>query len=258
LTSKPLLVFDFDGVIVDGIYEYWLSSKKACCKVLQSKFNDITLPNDIPQAFKFLRPWVEHGWEMVLLAAELTNPNSGLNQKGYKNFADDYQQNCINALNKWKWNPKQLQQALDDVRREAIAHDLETWLASHHSFPGVADRLNELNEEGLEFAVLTTKSAEFTAQLLNSFSINANFLYGYESGSKTEVLLQLSKNHLIQGFIEDRRKTLEKVINTPQLTSIPCFLASWGYLKPNDLNNLPACISLLEPTTFARPLANWN
>ena len=258
MSTKPLVVFDFDGVIIDGIYEYWQSSRQACLKLLESKFPPIQLPNKVPQEFEYLRPWVQYGWEMVLLAAELARPKSTLREKGCKDFSRNYHRNCNNALEIWNWKPKQVQEALDNVRREAIVNNLENWLANHTAFPGVKDRLKRFNSEGIELAVLTTKNAEFTAQLLNSLSIKSDLLYGYESGSKINILIELSKSRKIKGFVEDRRATLEKVGNHPELISIPCFLASWGYLKPNDSKNLPANISLLEPITFAQPLANWN
>ena len=31
----------------------------------------VLTPDQVPEAFRQLRPWVHHGWEMVLLAAEL-------------------------------------------------------------------------------------------------------------------------------------------------------------------------------------------
>ena len=258
MTRKPLVVFDFDGVIIDGIPEYWRSSRKACLKLLESKLDNFQLPNDVPQEFKYLRPWVKHGWEMVLLAAEFLRPNSSLLKKGFKNFAKDYHRNCNESLEIWEWSPKQLQEALDNVRRESIANDFHKWINSHQVFPGISERLKNFKLEGIEIVVLTTKNADFTNQLLNSFAIKADLLYGYQSGSKTSVLIELSKKRRIEGFIEDRRTTLEEVINTPEIASIPCFLASWGYLKPNDCKDLPTGIFLLEPRTFEQPLANWN
>ena len=258
MAENPFLVFDFDGVIVDGLSEYWNSARKACISILKDKEHLQMLPHDVPEAFQYLRPWVEHGWEMVLIAAELIRPNSLLAQEDYKVFTENYHEKCIEALEKWQWEPIQLQNALDTIRREDIKNDFPYWLNSHKIFPHIKNRLNELQEEGNDIVILTTKNAEFTSKILNSLNIKVNLLYGYESGNKTDILIQLSKNRIVKGFIEDRRATLEKIIANPKLSSIPCFLASWGYLKPNDLTNLPNGIALLDPQTFASPLANWN
>ena len=69
MNDRPLLVFDFDGVIVDGMAEYWWSAWHACRR-LEAAPEGLT-PDQVPDAFRQLRPWVHHGWEMVLLAAEL-------------------------------------------------------------------------------------------------------------------------------------------------------------------------------------------
>ncbi len=257
MTKKPLLIFDFDGVIINGMNEYWTSSRQACINILGQKINK-NLPQQLPKAFKYLRPWVQYGWEMVLIAAELTRSDGYLISEGFKKFSENYYQQCIEALDTWNWEPSKLQEELDNVRREHINNDLKNWLNSHKPFPGIPHRINQLHKQGNDIAVLTTKGAEFTHKLLTSFNINFDLLYGHESGSKIDVLIQLSENRTIKGFVEDRRVTLEKVKNTSKLISTPCFLASWGYLKPNDSQNLPLGISLLEPKTFARPLANWN
>jgi len=257
LTSRPLLVFDFDGVIVDGICEYWWSSRRACLELLGRNANDPSLPEAVPEAFRQLRPWVHQGWEMVLLAAELIRSDSALILLGAKNFSDNYQRNCKEALEFWNWTQDHLQVALENVRKEAIESNREKWLASHKAFPGVVPRLKQLNAEEYEFAVLTTKSAEFTAELLNHFHLKPSLLYGHESGSKSHVLRQLSQTHILRGFIEDRRATLETIRDAPDLNSLACYLASWGYLKHEDKKDLPPNIHLLDTKTFLAPLASW-
>ena len=257
MSSKPLLIFDFDGVIIDGIFEYWSSSRKACLNLIGEKDSSNVLPQQIPHSFKKLRPWVTHGWEMVLIAAELLRKESPLINSNATIFSNDYQNNCDNALQSWKWTSQDLQIALDHVRKEAIKNDLKSWLASHKPFPQVIERIKQLNNEDIDFAVLTTKNAEFTSQLLKSLNLKPKLLYGHESGSKPNVLLQLSKDQKIKGFIEDRRATLETVLNTPGLSFLPCYLAGWGYLKDGEAKALPPNIYLLELKTFLTPLASW-
>ena len=257
MSKNSLLIFDFDGVIIDGIEEYWTSSRQTFLKLSTKKSTDLSLPHSVPPAFRELRPWVQHGWEMVLLAAELTRPDSQLFSNRSRMCSDLYKQQCNTALKIWDWNPMQIQKALDGVRKKAISVDSKCWLKSHKAFPGVVNRLNKFKEEGIDIAVLTTKSVSFTAQLLNYLNIETSLLYGHESGPKTKVLSELLSKHLIKGFIEDRRATLETVKNNTELSSIPCFLASWGYLKQDDTKNLPLDIHLLDKKTFSTPLAKW-
>ena len=259
MIKKPLLVLDFDGVIVDGIKEYWSSSRQTCLNILSAKEREITtFPSEIPKAFRAMRPWVHHGWEMVILAAECSNKTSQLNLKGLQNFSNNYQIECSLSLQKWGWTPFQLQEALNQTRREAISNDFSQWLNFHQPFYLMTQRLKTLEKEGIEFAVLTTKSIEFTKKLLDCFDLQPKLVFGHESGSKVDVLNQLLQKRRIRGFIEDRRTTLEKVLEDPKLKSIPCYLASWGYLKPQDKNNLPSGIKLLNSDTLREPISKWS
>ena len=259
MIEKPLLVLDFDGVIVDGIKEYWASSRQTCLNVLSSKEKEIiVLPDEIPTNFKIMRPWVHHGWEMVILAAECSDKTSQLNLKGIEKFSNHYLKECSSALKKWGWTSAQLQEALNQTRREAISNNFNRWLNYHRPFSSVVQRLQILEKEGIEFAVLTTKSIEFTKKLLNSFSLNPKLIFGHESGSKVDVLNQLVQKRIIRGFIEDRRSTLEKVLEDPKLRSIPCYLANWGYLKPQDHKNLPSGIKLINQEILREPISSWS
>ena len=259
MIEKPLLVLDFDGVIVDGIKEYWLSSRQTCLNILSDKEKEIiSFPKEIPSDFKALRPWVNHGWEMVILAAECSDKTSQLNLKGIESYSKNYSKECASALNGWGWTPSKLQEALNQTRREAISNNFNQWLNLHQPFSLVTQRLKTLEKEGIEFAVLTTKSIEFTKKLLDCFNLQPKLVFGHESGSKVDVLNQLLQKRIIQGFIEDRRTTLEKVLEDPNLKSISCYLANWGYLKPNDRNNLPSGIKLINLGTLQEPISKWS
>ena len=259
MTEKPLLVLDFDGVIIDGIKEYWTSSRQTCLNLLSPEEKEnIYLSSEIPSKFKAMRPWVHHGWEMVILAAECSSKTSQLNLKGVEKFSRNYSAECSLALNKWGWTSSQLQEALNQTRRDAISHDFNQWLNSHQPFSLVVQRLQKLEKENIEFAILTTKSIEFTKKLLNCFNLRPKLVFGHESGSKIEVLNQLLQKRIIQGFIEDRRSTLEKVLKDEKLESIPCYLASWGYLKDEDRKNLPSGIKLINQENFKEPISNWS
>ena len=89
---KPILIFDFDGVIVDGILEYWTSSRDAFLELVKKEESSYDLPLVVPQSFRDLRPWVKYGWEMVLIAAELTRKSSPLSISSTC-FSDNYQRN---------------------------------------------------------------------------------------------------------------------------------------------------------------------
>jgi len=246
---QPLLVFDFDGVLVDGMAEYWWSARRAALALRPQQ----QLPEQAPPAFSLLRPLIHKGWEMVLAALELSRSDLDLSA-----YLESYDSCTAAALQRWQLEPVALQQALESLRREAIRDDRAAWLALHQPYPGVPERLHELESEGSDWLVLTTKGGSFAAALLQAYGLTPRAVHGHEQGGKPEVLLRLSAEQPQPlWFVEDRRPTLEAVRRTAGLEAVRCFLVSWGYLGPGDSEALPEGISLLEPATFARPLNDW-
>ncbi len=245
----PLLVCDFDGVLVNGMAEYWFSARRAALGLSPG----LTLPEEPPAGFLRLRPLIHKGWEMVLVAAELSRPDLDL-QPWLERYADQLPL----ALARWGWTPERLQAELERVRRQEIARDLPAWLGLHHFYPGVPERLRRLETEGASWAVLTTKGGDFARQILAAANLEPWALYGHEQGSKPEVLarLLLEQPRPIW-FLEDRRPTLEQVCSRAELAAVRCFLASWGYLLPRDGDHLPAAVQWLQPEHFEAPLARW-
>jgi len=249
VAPQPLLVFDFDGVLVDGMPEYWWSSRRSALALRPG----CPLPEQAPPGFSQLRPLIHKGWEMVLVALELSRPDLDLTA-----YLADYPGHTRSALERWQLEPAQLQTALEQLRHEALREDAAAWLALHRPYPGVAERLRQLEREGSPWLVLTTKGESFARELLEALDLTPMAVYGHERGSKTAVLLELSgQQERPLWFVEDRRPTLEQVRATTGLEAVRCFLASWGYLGPGDGESLPAGIQLLHPQQFAEPLARW-
>ena len=259
----PLVVFDFDGVLVDGMEEYWWSARRAALELERQGHRTVPtlcLPDEIPPAFRQLRPLIHKGWEMVLMAAEVGRPDESL-----ENLLESYPQALANAQARWGQSSGALQALLEAVRREALSTDRQGWLDRHHLYPGVRERLHQLEKEGAPWAVLTTKGEAFTAELLTAAGLRPVALYGHEAGNKTEVLDKLlQKQPGFEGslrplwFVEDRRPTLELVRQSAGLDSVRCLLASWGYLAPDDHKGLEELgIQWLTPELFQAPLAEW-
>ena len=249
MSTHPLLVFDFDGVLVDGMAEYWWSARRAALALRPEQ----QLPEQAPAGFSALRPLIHKGWEMVLAALELSRADLDLST-----YLSAYEACTTAALARWQLQPTTLQASLEQLRHDAIQHDPSSWLALHHPYPGVPERLRRLADEGSAWLVLTTKGGAFARELLQAYGLEPMAVYGHEQGSKPDVLLQLcSTQPQPLWFVEDRRPTLEAVRRTPGLEAVRCFLVSWGYLAPGDSHNLPNGIELLDPEQFAAPLAEW-
>jgi phosphoglycolate phosphatase-like HAD superfamily hydrolase len=248
LPDTPLLVCDFDGVLVDGMPEYWWAARRAALRLRL----DLCLPEQAPPGFSRLRPLMHKGWEMVLIAAELARPELDL-----EGLLGDYDAAVPVALERWGWRPAQLQNVLEAVRRQALDDDLPAWLGLHRFYPGVVERLRRLPGEGAAWLVLTTKGGDFARRLLEEAGLEPRAVFGHEQGSKPDVLARLLAERRPLWFLEDRRPTLERVCARPELADVRCFLASWGYLAPGDAQHLPEAIRWLEPWQFEQPLARW-
>jgi phosphoglycolate phosphatase-like HAD superfamily hydrolase len=253
-----LFVFDFDGVLVDGMEEYWWSARSAALRLLGGP-PERSLPEEVPEAFRQLRPLIHKGWEMVLLAAEL----SRIPPLSVPSTAAAYGQTLDRALQHWVWSPSALQRALEEERANAIARDRSGWLNRHRFYPGVVERLQRLTHEGASWRVLTTKGEAFTRELLGAAGLEPEGLDGHEAGPKTEVLQRLLEEPQTEGrplwFIEDRRVTLEAVRAMAELSSVRCWLAAWGYLAPGDDRGLADLgIDWLETARFLGPWQSWG
>jgi phosphoglycolate phosphatase-like HAD superfamily hydrolase len=244
-------VFDFDGVIVDGLEEYWWSSRRAASRLRDGSCD--ALPRAVPETFRRLRPRVHSGWEMVLIALLLAEAAPEIPAAVERDPAWGERLAAAHG-----WDPGRLQEALEQVRSEALAMDRDGWLARHRPYPWVPDRLRRLADEGADWAVLTTKAAVFTDAILRSQDLRPLWIAGHERGSKAAVLRQLvAEAGRPLRFLEDRRPTLEGVRADPHLRPVRCYLVSWGYLTASDGQNLPDDIRWLDPRAFGAPLAAW-
>ena len=245
---QKLFLFDFDGVIVDGMQEYWHSSLLACEKFLNSKNIkvDQKLYQKVPTTFKEIRPLVKYGWEMVLIVHEIIKTNNSLHELNKDDFITKYHQNCQRILKDNSWNAEDLQKILNESRKFQIDKDFETWVNLHNPFFEVLNFMEELKLRKIKSVIITTKGKIFAEKILKQLNIYPEFIFGYESGTKIKIAEELSQTYEILGFIEDRKKTLIDIKQNPKTSHIPCFLADWGYLQNEDRYNLSNGIKLLK------------
>ena len=256
--QPKLILFDFDGVIVNGIDEYWFSSKLACEKYLLTNSQDLNINNyvEVPKIFVEIRPWVKYGWEMVLITHEILKTYKPLNNLTKNSFLENYEENCSKLLLEYSWNSIELQQYLDDARLFQISNDLKKWISLHRPFNEVVSFIKYAKDKGYKIGVISTKGETFTSKILSNLDIFPELIFGYESGSKVDIISNLSLNYDIKGFIEDRRKTLSNILQNNKTKFINCYLAEWGYLKSTDKLDLPQGIKLLKIKNLEDLVAN--
>ena len=258
MQNQKLILLDFDGVIIDGINEYWYSSLLACKSYLKSTEipKNLNIDKEISEIFIELRPYVKYGWEMVLLTHEIIKKQDPLCNRNKNIFIDNYKNTCTQILKKNNWSSALLQESLDKSRKKQISTDLNKWIKRHKPFNEVLEFMNKAKVLGFKNGIVSTKAKEFTTMILEHNNITPDMIFGYQSGKKIDIIKNLSSEFNITCFIEDRKKTLNTILQDKQTRNIPCYLAEWGYLKSHDKINLPNKINLLKLKDLEILLAN--
>ena len=250
------LALDFDGVLCDGLKEYFQTAWRVYRQTWPT--SNSAPPDDLAETFYRLRPVVETGWEMpVLLRAIL---------KGFSesDILEKWKSICARIVAEEDLNPKNLGARVDAVRDQWIADDLNDWLKLHRFYPGVRTRLQQLMASEFTILIITTKESRFVQQLLQQegIQISGDDIFGKEyQRPKSETLRTLQKKcEASIWFVEDRLSTLEVVKSYSDLSDIELFLAGWGYNTPSDRKAVAQDdrIRLLSLAQFTQDFSVWS
>jgi hypothetical protein len=252
-----VLALDFDGVICDGLKEYFQTAWRAYCTLWQVE--NPTPPPGLAESFYRLRPVVETGWEMPLVIHAVL---AGIPE--------------IKLLAEWSTIAKsllvtenidsaKLAAEVDSTRDRWISADLQSWLAEHRFYPGIIQRLKTTLQTTTQIVIISTKEGRFIQQLLEGDGVDLTQLqiYGKEvKRPKAQVLkdlMQVFGNEATFWFVEDRFKTLQAIQTQPDLAKVQLFLADWGYntVAERSLAETDPGINLVSLEQFAGDFANW-
>ena len=262
MTAPEILTLDFDGVCCDGLREYFETSRRAHARVWPAE----PLPSAaLFDAFCALRAVILSGWEMPVLVRAIArgHPRAAI-LSGWEAVRD-----AITAA-----DPRPaaalvtlLGRALDEVRREWIARDLEGWLALHAPYTTL-DELRRLVAEPAQAVLVTTKEGEFARLILDHWSVRLTSVQGKETGAhKCENLRELigawagarGGRRPRLAFVEDRLETLQHVASHRDLDDVRLYLADWGYNTEaaKAVARADERIRLLTLAEFRRGTAAW-
>ena len=261
--TPKLLVLDFDGVICDGMGEFFESSARALGHV---RGKPVPRDPELQARFSALRPVVESGWEMVVLVGILAESDrsgdTGLRETaGWAAARDAYvRSHGLQRL--------QLTTALDASRERWVAQEERGWLASHRFFDGMAGWLQGLIAAGQIFYIISTKDKRFLDRLLvwQRVPLRSDRIIGKAEPKreKWDVLRELAATHGIETrdvwFVEDRLATLlDMRRHAPDLAAARLFLASWGYifLDRDPEAARAAGIPVLDLAQATGPFEGW-
>ena len=254
MITPALLALDFDGVICDGMQEYFESAWGAYRRLRPAASS--RPPAGLFEQFARLRPIVETGWEMPTLL------HAVLGGAGEAEILASWRPDA------WLANLGATREtaaaALDHTRDEWIARDESSWLAAHRFYPGMIERLRALVGGPIQVYVITTKGGRFAQKLLErqGVALAPSQVYGKEARRpKRAILRELSGGGDGAGiwFVEDRLPTLRDVKAEPALARAGLFLAAWGYNTPPERTAAQQDdrISLLSLDRFAGDFESW-
>jgi phosphoglycolate phosphatase-like HAD superfamily hydrolase len=261
--TPGLLVLDFDGVVCDGMGEFFESSARALADV---RGKPVARSAELQARFAALRPVVESGWEMVVLCGVLTESDGGDDAKlrdpaGWAAARDAYVR--AHGLERLR-----LTTALDTSRDRWLAQDERGWLAAHRFFEGVAEWLQRLIAAGQLFYILSTKDKRFLDRLVlaHRVPLRSDRIIGKAEPKreKWDVLRELASAHGLSApdvwFVEDRLATLVDMRrHAPDLSTARLFLAGWGYIfqeRDPDASRA-AGIPVLSLAQATGPFGGW-
>jgi phosphoglycolate phosphatase-like HAD superfamily hydrolase len=253
--QHSILALDFDGVICNGMPEYFHSSWLAYCQICS--LPAVAPPLELFSTFAQLRPLIEHGWEMPLLVEAL------MQSPPATQIAIDWTNLAAKILADHQLSSQEVAQVLDEVRDRSIAQDLAGWLNRQSCYPGTIKKLLALPAH-LRLVIITTKDGRFTRQFLESHGVQlpADAIFGKESKqSKADTLRQLLTSHPDQiWFVEDRLPTLQSICEQPDLDSVQLFLADWGYNTPAERWTAQNAdrVKLLSIDQFCQDPSSWT
>lgn len=252
-----ILALDFDGVICDGMIEYFQTAWRTYCQIWKPAQ---TVPDsDLASSFYRVRPAIETGWEMPLLIRALL---TGITEKQilleWPNIVPQLMtENGLKAA--------EVGAMLDGLRDDWIAKDLPGWLSLHRFYPGVAESLQKLQGSGVKIAIVTTKEGRFVRELLQLAGVQmpSELIFGKEYNKPKHQILRefmtaAGKDSSIW-FVEDRLKTLLSVKQQPDLSEVKLFLADWGYNTLDERESVAQNppVKLLSLSQFAGDFTDW-
>jgi phosphoglycolate phosphatase-like HAD superfamily hydrolase len=253
--NQSILALDFDGVICDGMPEYFHSSWLVYLQIWS--LPPTTAPLELFPIFARLRPLIEHGWEMPLLIWALVQNISA------EQIAGNWTSLAAKILADHQLSPKDVVQVLDKVRDQSIAENLTSWLNRQSCYPGTIEKLLTLPPT-IKPVIITTKDGRFTRQLLENQGVHlpTDAIFGKEiKQSKADTLRSLLTSQPEQiWFVEDRLPTLQLISQRSDLDSVQLFLADWGYNTPAERAAAASDdrVQLLSIDQFCQDPSSWT
>ena len=147
--QPTLLALDFDGVLCDGLREYFQTAWRTYCQLWSPP--DAVSPEELAPIFYRTRPVIEIGWEMPILIRALV---LGISEA---EILENWPKIAHEIVTKEQLKAEVIGPHLDGVRDQWIETDLSGWLSLHQFYPGVIDRIQPLIDSSVAVYIIKQK-----------------------------------------------------------------------------------------------------
>lgn len=231
-----MLIFDFDGVLINSLDEVVLTTYNAATESLVTSLDRV--PAELVRIFKNNRFHVQPIGDAI----ELMNwCLARYREDSQKILSREQYRTIVKGSNVGLAERTRLIYA---ARARFIEADNERWLGLHQTYQPLWDEL--ARRVKLQFVILTNKNRDATLRLCRHFglSVEAGDIYSGDGGTtKIENMLRIQKRFGRRPyvFIDD------SVLNLKELDShfnrntrvLSLVLAAWGYLGAGDIRSAP-------------------
>lgn len=232
-----MLIFDFDGVLLNSVVEMSITAYNAVTGGLATSPDD--LPGSAAALFVTNRYHVQPAGDAINLMAWCVE-NAGLPGDHRLDPAE------YRAIRESSDVPlKERTVRFFAARKRFVAHDPVQWPSLNTVYQPVWDELKEVDAGGI--VILTNKNREATVTLCHHFGLGVlpeNVYAGDHGTTKIENLeaIQARFGRERYGFVDDSIGNLEELdahfnADVPGNAGEPpleLMLASWGYIGPDD------------------------
>jgi phosphoglycolate phosphatase-like HAD superfamily hydrolase len=219
---KPIVVFDFDGVVCDSTDECLVTSWNAWERWhgrsgYRPSLDDFSKSER--DAFRPLRPYVRGAGEYYVLrrCLEENLPMSG--QSDFENYC-----------RKWMHHLSSFKKGFYEERERMRAENLQGWLDLHPVWPEVVNLLKKIYREGRAY-VATLKDGESVRLILEAHNLSLPPERLFDQSQIASKLEALDTIRNIEGcsaqdivFLDDNVMHLIG----PLQAGYPCYLTTWG------------------------------
>ena len=233
-----MLIFDFDGVLINSIDEVVLTTYNATTANLHTELT--ALPPELVSLFKRNRFHVQPIGDAILMMQWCLNnyqsaPGKMLTPQEYQSIIAD----TAAAL-------KVRSDRIYKARSRFIEKDQQAWMALHRPYQPIWNKLIQSDYQPL--VILTNKNKDATMRLCRFFDLKVDEMNVYPGDhgiTKSQHMHRILERFGAEAyyFIDDSVKNLKQLnedINQGKKV-LALILATWGYTGPDDQKLAQSC-----------------